>query len=741
MTTPVLVFASGVHSGPNPSPGVGTARAIRDFFPDARITGVDYSPRSTGLQDRVFDATWVVRPWHELDLDLYAEQIKGRLADGALWISGLDVETTWLAQVFGQDPTAYGVLIPNSRALMMTAKPAIRAARHLGYRVPAAVPGNLDSLAIHEFCRRHGWRVWVKGTRYEAVHASSWTEVTHARSALATRWGSTPFVQENVEGDEESIAYAAFQGRLIEAVRMVKTQVTQEGKTWAGALCELEPKDLRSLERTVRALSWTGGGEIECVRTSSGEKWVIDWNPRFPAWVHGAEPAGFNLPASLVAAGRRQPWMPGPGGRAGSFVRVVSELPATDLHQVSAPSGAAAASSKHPSGMPALAHRLVTNQRRHSKAAADTLVQHDLRALIVGATPERALLSMTAAVRIASAISLTERVSKAARVETQAAYSIKTDPDPRLLTSAKDAGLLAEAISQKEAGCALVLGWPKSSIVLNGPGKWWPTEDQVVGPDDVAVWFADSVEELDAVCIRTPMQRPGIRIRPLEISSRFGIDVSDPRVYRRLVRVLRSHRHTRDLAVHFHHAASDIGPVRWERAARSVVEWASALEADTGRRVTLLDVGGGWFPDEFEVIAEGAIVKVLNAASSTLPALARAIIEPGKAVTQSSKALIVSVLEVRKRGRPREVVVDGSIADLPQAASFPHRIYRSSAGSWLPLPDGEDRVLGRICMEHDVLAWGVSLPNDLRVGERLAIVDSGAYDQTMSYQFGVGIHG
>ena len=53
------LYLSGVHSGPNPSPGLGTARALRERFPDAVLIAVDYSPRSTGLHDPVFDEAWI----------------------------------------------------------------------------------------------------------------------------------------------------------------------------------------------------------------------------------------------------------------------------------------------------------------------------------------------------------------------------------------------------------------------------------------------------------------------------------------------------------------------------------------------------------------------------------------------------------------------------------------------------------------------------------------------------------
>jgi diaminopimelate decarboxylase len=46
--------------------------------------------------------------------------------------------------------------------------------------------------------------------------------------------------------------------------------------------------------------------------------------------------------------------------------------------------------------------------------------------------------------------------------------------------------------------------------------------------------------------------------------------------------------------------------------------------------------------------------------------------------------------------------------------------------------------MGRLCMEHDVVAWNVELPEGAEAGDVLIFCDAGAYDRSMSYVFGRG---
>jgi len=322
------VFISGVHSGPNPMPGVGIARCLRAAFPEACLVAVDYSARSSGLLWKDFNDCIVRPPWHAIDPAAHVAFVADVLARGEIWLSGLDLELRLLARHFRNRPNLPCPLLP---ALKIAAKPPGGVGKRLGLALPPFFPiGSSSDAVLGRFCREQGWPVWVKGSAYGAVPIWSWYELVPAVSRLAEVWGGREqlFLQAHVEGQDVTVAFAAWRGRFLGAALLEKLERTLEGKAWSGRVSRV-PDDLeRRLRTFVRVMRWSGGGEIECVRDPFSRLWLLECNPRFPAWIYGAALAGSNLPARLIeaAAGKKEVAGPIPSPR--TFTRVVLESPA-----------------------------------------------------------------------------------------------------------------------------------------------------------------------------------------------------------------------------------------------------------------------------------------------------------------------------------------------------------------------------------------------------------------------------
>jgi len=728
------IYISGLYSGTNPQPGIGVARSLRLAYPRATLVGVEYSNRCSGIHWPDYDEIWLQRPWEELNLPEYGALVERILDSGALWISGVDLEIMWLASVF---PDGHrNLLTPSTGALQKVGKPGVEAHKGLPVRIPDFISTEHPDWELHAFCRQHDWKVWLKGPYYEAIRTASWDVFEVVRAALSAAWSTERlFLQAHVTGYEESVCFCAYKGELLGCVHMRKRELTEEGKTWAGDVTDVPEEFVVPLRKMVRDLNWTGGAELEMVRETGGQFWLLECNPRFPAWIHGATIAGHNLPAIMVEGATGIPARTA-AATGNEFTRVVVELPVRSqfpLPPLPEPyPGGIGHSLKHPSGTLALAERLqklnVINDNGGANAQGGPV---DPGRPVVPAS----LFKRSAAV--ASSLSTSS-------LTITNAYSIKTNPDERLIRMAHESGYLAEAISLLEVQKALRAGFEPEQVVLNGPGKWWPKHLLPASP--LHAVFADSVADLKRMIgslERKELQAKivGVRLRPPNIASRFGIPLNTPEDLKAIVGLIEMLPRECLLGVHFHMASSNIGVRQWLHLYESMLRWCRSIETLTRRQIKCLDVGGGWFPDDWHGEADDQFAAAVSRARNFLPHVEQIISEPGKAIAQPSMALAVRLLEFDdSREEIKEAVVDGSIAELPMHFFQPHRILYldARAGEWRALKRGKTALLGRLCMEHDIVARNVELPRGVRVGDVLIFCDAGAYDRSMSYVFGRG---
>ena len=755
------IYVSGLYAGGNPQPGVGIVRSLRQGYPDATLVGVEYSNRVSGIHFDELDELWIQRPWAELDLDSYGDKVRQALDAGGLWTSGSDLEAMWLATLF---PDGHpNLLAPPMSGIKRITKPVVEAASGLPIRIPTYLSTEHSDWDLHAFCREHNWRVWLKGPYYDASRCSTWDAFTAIRGALSKVWSTEKlFLQAHVSGYEESVMLSAYQGELLGAVSMRKRDITPEGKTWAGDVSEVPASFMEPLRAMVRDTNWTGGGELEMVRDASDQLWLIEMNPRFPAWVHGATIAGHNLPALLVQAASGVPAQTAPAESA-EFTRVVLEVPVRPdypLPPLPEPfAGAVGHSMKHPSGLTALAARLHKIDPDMLDVALDAgggpaptgvaelpdsfvadIAAQDFDAM---QTPQYIYMDTTAAGLFKQAADRAHRLSTN-DVEVISGYSIKTNPDKRLVKLALDNGFYAEAISLGEVQTALEVGFRADQVILNGPGQWWP--EGLMPRERMHAVFCDSIADLNRVVAAVEAgemsaKHIGVRIRTPNIVSRFGIPLDSPTTFGKLVAAVKRLSTDSAFGVHFHMASSHVGVAQWWHLFESMLRWCRAIERLTGRTIEMLDMGGGWYPDDWHKDETSKIADAVELVRAMLPGVRQIASEPGKAMAQPSMALAMRILEIQEHEEGYvEAVVDASIAELPMYFFYPHRMVRKcgTTGALTPLGRGKTHLMGRLCMEHDVVAANVALPEGTRAGDLLIFCDAGGYDRSMSYVFGRG---
>ena len=82
---------------------------------------------------------------------------------------------------------------------------------------------------------------------------------------------------------------------------MKKLVLTEKRKGWA--CISIQNRELLEFaETTMKHLKWNGPIEIEAMQSAeNGELYLIELNPRFPAWIYLAKAAGANLPFTLLS--------------------------------------------------------------------------------------------------------------------------------------------------------------------------------------------------------------------------------------------------------------------------------------------------------------------------------------------------------------------------------------------------------------------------------------------------------
>ena len=170
-----------------------------------------------------------------------------------------------------------------------------------GVNVPKStdVTSHSDLLKIDRE-KEFEYPVMVKGKFYDAYVAYNVEQMISHFNRITAKWGIPVIVQEFIKGTEVNVvALGDGKGRTIGAVPMRKQYITDKGKAWGGITLD-DPKMLELTHRIIEATKWKGGMELELIKTSTNKYYIIEINPRIPAWVYLAVGAGQNLPEALL---------------------------------------------------------------------------------------------------------------------------------------------------------------------------------------------------------------------------------------------------------------------------------------------------------------------------------------------------------------------------------------------------------------------------------------------------------
>ena len=301
----LTVAVTGLNAIDSPGPGISVIRAIRDCPDfDARIIGLAYESLEPGIYMRdIVDKTYQI-PYPTAGSESLFNRLKHIQAKEKIdvIIPNFDAELLNFIKL-SEKLRAMGVhsFLPTLKQFEVREKVNLSAfSKAAGIKSPRDMvihKAGQIAKAVKEF----GFPIVIKGKFYDATVVSSIEHAEKVFYSVIAKWGLPVIIQEFIPGMEINVAVLGDgNGKAVSIVPMRKLYITDKGKAWAGVT--LDCKGYITLaEKFIKKTKWHGAFELEIIKSSkNGQMYVVEINPRFPAWIYLTAAAGQNQPAALV---------------------------------------------------------------------------------------------------------------------------------------------------------------------------------------------------------------------------------------------------------------------------------------------------------------------------------------------------------------------------------------------------------------------------------------------------------
>ena len=300
----VRVAVSGINAVDNPGPGVGIAKSLKEGDRELQVYGLAYDAMEPGIyMDWLIDKSFIM-PYPSEGEELFINRllyIKERHGLDAV-IPALDAELPlFIKGAQYLETVGIKTFLPTQEQFKLRSKDKLpEVAEKIGVKVPKTFTVTSYeelSKAVSEL----GFPVMIKGIFYKAYKAQNMAQATSYFNAIVSEWGYPIIVQEVVSGEEMNVVGVGDgEGGHFGVVGIKKLWITSLGKIWTGVTVKNENL-LNAAQSFVSAYRWRGAFEFECIVNGS-DIYLIEINPRFPAWVYFSTGVGVNLPYRLLQA-------------------------------------------------------------------------------------------------------------------------------------------------------------------------------------------------------------------------------------------------------------------------------------------------------------------------------------------------------------------------------------------------------------------------------------------------------
>ena len=340
----------------------------------------------------------------------------------------------------------------------------------------------------------------------------------------------------------------------------------------------------------------------------------------------------------------------------------------------------------------------------------------------------------------------------------QALYASKAASFKRLYEIMREEGMGIDVVSRGEIYTAHKAGFPMERAYFHSNNK---TDEDVAYAIEhgVGYFVVDNAEELFAIEAALDgtdrHQRVLLRITPGidphtyaavatgKVDSKFGSAIETGQASSMCALAL-SLPHLRLSGFHCHVGSQVFDEEVYLRAADVMLEFVADMKAKHGYEAEELDIGGGlgvrYIASQPTVDIRECILKVGRAIVAKVDELGikmpRISMEPGRSIVADAGLTVYTVGTVKRiPGYKSYVSVDGGMTDNPRYALYgsPYTILPVAA----PVPEDHEimSVVGRCCESGDILQEGVPMPKEIKRGDLLACLTTGAYHYSMASHY------
>jgi len=291
------IALSGLNNIDNPAPGIPVAKSL---IGKHTLIGLSYDPNEPGIYQGMFEKIFLM-PYPSLGYEEFKKRIvEIRKKSGVeAIIPNLDAELPLYIKYQNEiENLGIKTFLPSLECFEMRDKSKLpEFSTKLGVKHPKTMEVvSLDDLI--KATKELGFPVMVKGNYYKAYKAFSLDEAIDYYYKISNEWGFPLLVQEVINGNEINFVGIGDGEKLIAGVGIKKLTTTELGKVWSAI--SIKNDNLYNVSKKfVETVGWKGAFEFEAM-SDGKEIYLIEINPRFPAWVYFATMLGINLPEIMV---------------------------------------------------------------------------------------------------------------------------------------------------------------------------------------------------------------------------------------------------------------------------------------------------------------------------------------------------------------------------------------------------------------------------------------------------------